>query len=134
MLLGWRAPRSPGQRGHRYLRFDAQSQEHAPRLRVGFVSKVGRGLKGNRTVFSKGSSGAHRIFKKTVAPQDGLFSTGLVIRLEPTRYQTSVLALIRTAVGCWFYLPAPVGLGPFDYFAAAPSDKLVQRTSGLPAT
>lgn len=111
MFLSCNKPKLPGyvyrskliQRG---VRVFAQY----PRLFCGFNRKVGRGLYGNRTVFTKGCSTRKSTFRSVFWPQAGFFSLGLIVTTVPLRPLFGLAYLVKSAVGSWFYTPAMGGV------------------------
>lgn len=120
MFLATKQPRSPGMRSRVYVKFPSLLQTNHVRLHRGFTNRAGRGVSGKRTVFSKGAWAVRRIFHKIILNTKGTSCLGMVAQLKPRDRQTTALALIRTAVGGWYYSPATHAMTPLDYMRSAP--------------
>jgi len=117
---------SPGQRGRVYATLGFVPLVRAPRLALGFASSTGRGSQGQKTVLSKGSRPHRYLFRQLCKSPAGAGVLGVVVRLELRPAPLNAAALVKTALGAWYYAPASAALAPLDYFRTAGSSPRVR--------
>lgn len=122
MLLTSVSPRTPSLRGKVYPKYTRFTCATHPHLKVGFTNAAGRGLSGKRTVLSKGRWAAKRVYYKTIEMAHQVKAMGTIISITPAHRQDKAVALLKTALGEWTYLPATNNMQPLQYFYHTPAD------------
>lgn len=103
MFLKWGAPTSPGARQKRWVHFDTFFKTPHPSLETKITRKVGRSNLGRRTVFTKGRQTSSYLFAKSKTTVKEAFILGLVLNVRPQGYSKACAALVKTAIGSWYY-------------------------------
>lgn len=122
MFLKTSAPTSPSFRGKCYIGYKNLVKINHPKLKIGFINSGGRGSSGKRTIFSKGSWHCKRVFRKVIKTPINAFSLGIILKIEPSNQQNRAIALVKTALGGWFYSPATQSMKPMLYFKTVPEN------------
>jgi len=121
VFLARRAPTNPASRGYTYARYPALLPLAHPKRSVGFRHTAGRGVSGVRTVFSKGGYLHHRTFRPLLAAFSWAANLGLVAKIQPrSKARGSAVALVRTALGAWYYIPAAAPNYQLAFFRSVP--------------
>lgn len=104
MFLKWGAPTSAGCRQKRWITYDHFFNIKAPKLSTKITRRVGRSLNGQKSVLSKGKAYSRFLYKKSQSLFSNSYVLGVVVNIEPRGLNRSCSALVKTAIGAWYYM------------------------------
>lgn len=116
MLLRWGAPTSAGARQKRWINYDSFFKLQHPKLATKLVRRTGRSNLGNKTVLSKGKAYATYLYKSSSALHTKSLVLGTVVAIEPQGIKKAASALIKTALGGWYYTTPTQHVTTLSYF------------------
>lgn len=116
MFLRWTAPTSAGARQKRWINYDSFFKVSHPKLATKLVRRAGRSNLGNKTVLSKGTAYATYLYKNSSSVYTKSLVLGTVVAIEPQGVKKAASALVKNALGGWYYTTPTQHITTLSYF------------------